>query len=103
MDAGQRDEAGEGTQGSGLAGAVRAEERDHVTGCRRERHVEPEGAALDDEPGIEPLSHQGGGVQGVGHEAVIQRSRRPARTAIDTASRTRLRAMAASGSFWRAR
>ncbi len=55
--------------------------------------------------GRAPCGVGGVGGPGVGcrHEGVIQRSLRPASTAIDTVSRTRLREMAASGSFCRAR
>ncbi|GAA3223590.1 hypothetical protein GCM10020256_31870 [Streptomyces thermocoprophilus] len=96
MPAAERDQPGEGTQRGGLPGAVRPEQRDDLAGRGGQRDVQPEAAALHDEPGVESF------VRG-GHEAVIQRSRRAARTATDTASRTRLSATAASGSFWRAR
>mgnify|MGYP002384075089 CR=1 FL=1 len=64
-------------------------------------------SSADREAAVEALPGEGGGghgcLLGVGQVVVIQRSRSPASTAMDTASRTRLRAMAASGSFCRAR
>ncbi len=110
MTVGERDETGEGAQRGRLAGAVGAEEGDHVTGRSRQRHIEAEGTALDHQTGGKSVGGPAGradgvlrGLTGVGHAALIQRSRSPASTAIDTASRTRLRAIAASGSFCRAR
>ncbi|GAA2675464.1 hypothetical protein GCM10010400_42370 [Streptomyces aculeolatus] len=154
MPVGERDEPGEGTQGGGLAGAVGAQEGDDVAGAGGERHVEPEGAALDDEPGVEPVAaahgilpphrnsavgrapsahgisapyriscahpicapyrvspaypvsaacHVSSASRIVAHAEVIQRSRSPASTATDTASSTRLSAIAASGSLCSAR
>lgn len=52
----ERDETGEGAQGGGLPGAVRAQQRDDVAGGRGQGHVESEAAPLDDEPRVEPPS-----------------------------------------------
>ncbi len=113
-------------QGGGLARAVGSEEGHDLAGRGGERDVQAEGAAVHDQAGVEAvLEGRGGGVgasalalalaSGVGEsmaafrssvpvtDALIQRSRRPARTAMETASSTRLRATAAAGSFWRAR
>lgn len=100
MTAGERGEAGEGAQGGGLSGAVGSEEGDDVTGGGGEGEIQAEAGAVDYEVGVQAVRVARVGVR---HEVVIQRSRNPARTAIDTASRTRLRAIAASGSFCRAR
>ncbi len=179
MAVGEGDETGERPQGGGLPGAVGAEQGHDVAGVGGQRDVEPEGAAVDHEMGVEALvayrsgGGAGGGVAGNGHAgsptlvlvvvavpvaavvvavtgvavvavvvissavlrrrrphrhlrrpsrssvssrgcrralcatpvqgALIHRSRNPASTAMETASRTRLRAIAAAGSFWRAR
>ncbi|CAM5703569.1 hypothetical protein SHIRM173S_01821 [Streptomyces hirsutus] len=112
MAGGEGREPGQGAQRRALAGAVRAEQGDDLARCGGEGDVQAEGAVVDDEAGVEALGLGGAGLvtgevvsglTGVGHDAVIQRSRRPASTAIETASRTTLSAMAASGSLCRAR
>lgn len=109
MTAGERGEPGQRAQRGGLSGTVGPEQRDDVTGRGGQRHVEPEGTALHDETGVEAVAAYGvghgagGGAVDVGHDAVIQRSRSPASTAIDTASSTRLSAIAAAGSLCNAR
>ena len=62
---GERGQAGEGTQGGGLPGTVRAEQGDDLAGRDAQRHVETEGAALDDEVGVEPVRTVGGPRQGL--------------------------------------
>lgn len=109
MTAGERGEPGQRAQRGGLPGTVGPEQRDDVTGRGGQRHVESEGTALHDETGVEAVAAYGvgdgagGGAVDVGHDAVIQRSRSPASTAIDTASSTRLSAIAAAGSLCNAR
>ncbi|CAM5437813.1 hypothetical protein SFUMM280S_09567 [Streptomyces fumanus] len=116
VPAGEGLQAGQGAQGRGLAGTVGAEQGHHLTGGRGQGDVQPEAAAVDHQTGVETGLVGAAGVRAGtvgaarvragavgGHEAVIQRSRSPARTAMETASSTRLRAIAAAGSFCRAR
>jgi hypothetical protein len=84
---GQRLQPGQGAQGRGLAGPVGTEQRHHLARRDVQRQIQPEGRPLDHEP--------------CPHE--IHRSLSPASTTMDTASRTRLRTMAASGSVSSAR
>ncbi|GAA3166115.1 hypothetical protein GCM10020001_109200 [Nonomuraea salmonea] len=88
---GQAGEPGQRPQRRRLAGPVRAEQRHHLTGGGVQRGVEGEGGPGDHQAGIE------------GHGALTHRSRRLARMTTDTASRTRLSTMAASGSVSSAR
>lgn len=86
MTARQRCESGQGAQGCGLAGAVRTEQRDHVAGGGAQCDVEAEGAAVDDEVGVQAVGAHvvgrdaAGDVVDVRHEAVIRGSDGPART-----------------------
>ncbi len=77
----ERGEAREGAQGGGLAGAVGAEQRDDVAGGGGERDIEAEGAAVDDEVGVEAFGQEAGcrvvAVGRLGHEVYVQGVRRP--------------------------
>jgi hypothetical protein len=83
-------EAGQGPQGRGLAGPVRAEERHDLAGGHADRQVEPEGPAVDNQVGVEKI-----------HE--IHLSRRLTRIVTDTTRSRRLRTTAASRSVSSAR
>jgi hypothetical protein len=90
--AGDGQQARDRAQCGGLAGAVRAEQCDHLAWLDGQLQVELEGV-----PG-----HGQFGVQGH-RRPLIQRSRRQARTTTDTASRTTLSTTATSGSVSNAR
>jgi hypothetical protein len=84
--------AGQGPQRGGLAGAVGSEQGHHLARRDGDGELEPEGAAVDHEGGVEH-----------GHGAVSQRSRRTTRMVTETVSRTRLSTMASRRSTSRAR
>src|ERR1700730_18009815 len=97
----ERGEAGHRAEQRGLAGSVRPQQAENLTGRRGQADLEREAAPLDlgvDDQAAAVLvrhrSHRG--------EPRSQRSRKETRTATDTNSSTRLRAIAASGSFSRA-
>src|SRR5262245_42086461 len=86
----ERDQAGERTQERRLAGAVRAEDRDHLAGGDVELGAQLERA----ETRLDPRAQAHGS---------SQRRRSPISTASETARRTRLSTMPASGWLSRAR
>ena len=119
----QRGQAADGPQRRCLAGAIGTEEPGDPARGQVEREVQSEGAALhlavDDEPGRPPLGGPVRGVQALSTRRHIgasalgarwqlgahtapplgsQRSRSAARTATDTTSSTRAKAIAAPGS-----
>src|SRR5262249_1931626 len=63
---GQRSQAGQGPQRGGLAGAVRAEQRDDLAGDNADPGVEAEAAEVDDEMGIEQVGVEQVGLLGHG-------------------------------------
>src|SRR5437764_9890905 len=100
----ERGEAGHRAEQRGLAGSVRPQQAENLTGRRGQADLEREAAALDlgiDDQVAAVLvrlrSHRG-------HRGELrsQRSRKETSTATDTSSSTRLSAIAASGSFSRA-
>ena len=86
----QGGEPGQGAQRGGLARAVGAEQGDDLARGDGEVDVQAEAGAFDDEVGAQ------------GHGLFTHRSRRLARMITETASRTRLSTIAASGSVSRA-
>ena len=98
-----RDQPGQRAEQGGLPGPVRPEHAEHLAGRRGEGGPEGEGAApdlgVDDEPAAAVVRS---GAGRLGHGATpprSQRSRRETSTMTETSSRTRLSAIAASGSF----
>src|SRR6185369_9196213 len=71
-----------------LAGAARADDRDHLAGLDLERDLEVEAGEAHGDAGVERHRRP---------QSPSQRPRKPISTASDTARRTRLSANAASG------
>nr|BFE69281.1 hypothetical protein GCM10020092_025820 [Actinoplanes digitatis] len=53
VSGGERLEPGQGAQRGGLAGTVGAEQGDHLPGADAQRHVEAEGAPVDEQVRVE--------------------------------------------------
>ena len=100
-------QAAQGSQQGRLAGAVGAQDPEHLARRDVDGHVEGEPPATHRHPDTEGDRGHGVARGRRGSHRVLparsHRSRRPARTRIDTTSRTRDRPMAASGSLSRAR
>ena len=89
--AAQREETGKRTQQRRFPCPVGAQHRDQFSGRNRQLHVELKGTQAGLDSCVEC------------HEPPNQRSRKPMSTASETASKTRLRTMAASGLLSNAR
>ncbi len=103
MPVGERGQPRQGAQDRGLAGPVGTEQGQDLPRRTGETDIEGELPPAQPEVGVEPTVGRRGGVERgsgfpCGHQTLIHLSRRVARTARETRSRTRLRTMAASGS-----
>ncbi len=89
----QRQQAGEGVEDGGLAGAVRTEDREHLTGRGSEGDVDAERAPGGDDVRVEAFRSSG-----CPRHQRTHRPRSAPSTTTDTVSMTTLSAIAASGS-----